>query len=176
MAASVKVIWAATLLLDETVASGLTAVIDKVIRHDFAGVANLPPLKGEINANTSPAITKGFSGVIAIPAGATFTIDLTALAGPSSTTVDFAGLKVQMVLLAALTTNVSQVSIKLKDGTTGYNLFGLNNTSSEIITLSPGQIGFFQLNSKTEDVDATHKDVLFVGTNGDAVAAIMVAG
>lgn len=176
MAASVSAIWAATLLVDQVVASGLTAVIDKAIRHDFAGVANVPALKGTIDADTTPAITEVFSGLVTIPGGGTFTLDLVALAGESSTTTDFTGLKVQMVLLAALTNNASVVSVKLKDGVTGYNLFGVNNTGTEVITLSPSQIAHFQLNDKTEDVDATHKDVLFVGTSGDAVAAIIVAG
>lgn len=164
------------MLLDEFVASGLTAVVDQDIRHDFAGSAGIPAFGGVIDANTSPAITKGFSGQLAIPGGSIFTLDLTALAGPSATTIDFTGLKVQMVLLAALTSNVTAVTVKLKDSTTGYNLFGLSNTGSEIVTLSPGQIALFQLNNKTEDVDATHKDVVFIGNSGDAMAAIMVAG
>ncbi len=176
MAASVKAIWAATLLLDEVVASGLTAVVDKAIRHDFAGISNLPAFKGEINANTSPAITKGFSDLVTIVTGGTFTLDLTALDGPSSTTRDFTGLKVQFALLAALTSNIQDVVIKTLDTSTGYNLFGAVRADADQITLAPGEIHFCQRNDKGEDVDATHKDIKFTAGNGNIVAVVMVAG
>ena len=177
MAASVSAIWNALLTLDETVASALTAVEDQPIRHDFAGIANLPSFSGVIDADSTPAITKGFSGQLTIPGGFIFTLDLTALTGPSATTVDFTGLKVQLVLLAALTNNTGAIAVTLKDNVTGYNLFGLSNAGSEKVTLSPGQIAFVQLNDKPQDVDSTHKDVNFVGsTVGDIVAVIMVAG
>lgn len=176
MAASVSAIWNALLLIDETVASALTAVEDQPIRHDFAGIANLPSFSGVIDADSTPAITKGFSGQLTIPSGAIFTLDLTALTGPSGTTVNFTGRKVQLVLLAALTNNVSVVVIKLKDSTTGYNLFGPVNTGSDLISLSPGQIALIQSNDKTQDVDSTHKDIVFLGNVGDAVAVMMVAG
>ena len=176
MAASVSAIWNALLTLDETVASALTAVEDQPIRHDFAGIANLPSFSGVIDADSTPAITKGFSGQVTVPGGAIFTLDLTALTGPSATTVDFTGLEVQLVLLAALTNNVSSVAVKTKDSTTGYNLFGPTNTGTDVISLSSGQIALFQLNDKQQDVDSTHKDVNFIGTTGDIVAIIMVAG
>ena len=176
MAASVSAIWNALLTIDETVASALTFVVDQPIRHDFAGIANLPSFSGVIDADSSPAITKGFSGQLTIPGGSVFTLDLTALTGPSATTIDFTGLKVQFVLLAALTNNASVVAIVLKDVTTGYNLFGATNSGDEAVTLAAGQITLFQLNDKTQDVDSTHKDVKFIGNVGDAVAVMMVAG
>lgn len=170
MAALVSAIYALTLVVDETIALSLTYADDKPIRHE------LPAQSGVLNASSSPPATKVFSGVVTIASGGIVNLDLTALPDPVRGTIDFTGLRVQVIMLSAFSANVDTVTLKTKDTTTGYNLFGVNNTGSEEETLSLGQGLLKWLNDKPEDVDATHKDISFTGSTGNSVNVLLVAG
>ena len=172
MAASVSAIYNMLLRVDETLGLAEIHADDPTLTHEVGSGA--ATLNGVIDADTSPAVTKVFSGVVTVAGGVT-TLDLTSLTGPEGT-IDFTGLKPQLVLIAAFLGNIGPIAIKSKDSTTGYNLFGTDNTGSEEYSLLIGQTALFRLNDKGEDVDSTHKDITFTGNNGNTAHIIMVAG
>ena len=170
MAASVSATYGSTLYADETVAHGLDNADDKPIRHELA------QHQGVLNASSTPAATKAFSDDLTLVANAA-AIDLTSLAGPlGAGTVDFSGLKVQLVKVSCPTSNAGSVAISAKDGTTGYGLFTPTNSGGLGIILSPGTSAMLYWNDKLEVVDATHKDVKLSGTTNDVMSVLLVAG
>lgn len=171
MAAAVSAIYALTLLVDETLGLSQPHAADPTMRHEVLAHS------GVINGSSSPAATKVFSGIVTVTGG-TANLDLTSLDGPQgSGTVDLTGLKPQKVFLSAHVVNVVPVTIKTKDTTTGYNLFGADNTGSEEHTLNLGQAILLDVNDKGEDVDATHKDITFTAAgSGNTVHVQIVAG
>ncbi len=174
MAASVSAIYNLLLRVDETLGLSEPHASDPTLFHEISALD--AALSGVLDASSSPAATKVFSGVVTIAGGAT-DLDLTSMAGPEGAgTVDFTGLKPQLLILAAHLVNLGPMAIKTKDGVTGYNLFGTDNTGSEEYSLLVGQAALFRLNDKGEDVDSTHKDVTFTGGNGNTARIIMVAG
>ena len=172
MAASVSAIYNLLLRVDETLGLAEVHAPDPTLTHEMS--SSDVTLNGVIDADTSLAVTKVFSGVVTVAGGVT-TLDLTSLTGPEGT-IDFTGLKPQLVLIAAHFVNVGPIAIKTKDQATGYNLFGTDNTGSEEYSLLVGQSALFRLNDKGEDVDSTHKDITFTGENSNVARIIMVAG
>ena len=172
MAASVSAIFNLLLRVDETLGLSEPHAADPTLTHEVS--SSVATLNGVIDADTSPAVTKVFSGFVTVAGGVT-TLDLTSLTGPEGT-IDFTGLKPQLVLIVAFVGNVGPIAIKTKDSSTGYNLFGTDNTGSEEYSLLVGQSALFRLNDKTEDVDSTHKDITFTGDNGNTAHVIIVAG
>lgn len=130
MAANVSATYDLKLSVAETVAVGLDHAADPTTPHE------LTEHRATLNGTTTPAVTKVFSGTVTLTAGQA-SLDLTSLTGPSSTTVDFTGLKVQLVKLACPTTNTAGITVDAKDGTTGYNLFGANNANVISQSLNP---------------------------------------
>ena len=169
MAHSVSAEFAMRCEVAETIALGLDNVADRAVTHTVGAD------EGTLNASSTPAVSQTFSDTIALAAGAG-TLDLTSLAGPSSTTIDFTGLKVQLIKIKTPPTNAGSIIVEHKDGATGYNLFGDDNTSDESIEVPPGSVMEFKYNDKLEDVDATHKDLKFTGTGTDGMQMILVAG
>ena len=169
MAHSVSAQYEFTCEVNETVASGLDNVADRPIRHTLGADS------GTLTASTTPAATQTFSDTIALAAGAG-TLDLTSLAGPSSTTIDFTGLKVQLIKIKTPATNSGSIIIEHKDAVTGYNLFGDDNGSDESIEVPPDTVLQFKYNDKLEDVDGTHKDLKFTGTGTDGMQLMLTAG
>jgi hypothetical protein len=153
----------------ETLALGLDNVENPVVAHKLGDFA------ATLTASSTPAVTKVFSDTIALAAG-TAAIDLAALAGPMSTTVDFTGLKVQIIQLACPTGNTGGITVAKTDVVTGYNLFGADNASAEQVEVLPGtRTQLFHRNT-LEDVDATHKDITFTGTGTDTIQVLLAAG
>jgi len=130
MAANVSATYDLKLSVAETIALGLTHAADPTTSHE------LTQHRATLNGTTTPAVTKVFSGTVTLVAGQA-SLDLTSLAGPCSTTVDFTGLSVQLVKLACPTTNTAGITVDAKDGTTGYNLFGANNANVLTQSLFP---------------------------------------
>lgn len=120
MAASVKSKYALTLNVDETLALGLDHAEDPQFTHSLGAHA------ATLTAATTPPVTKTFSATLNLSGGIA-TLDLTSLAGPAGTTVDFTGLRIQNIKLFCPATNTAGIEVKAKDGATGYNLFGPNN-------------------------------------------------
>ncbi len=130
MAAAVRSKYAITLVVDETIALGLANANDPTTQHTLGADA------ATLTGTTTPPATKVFSKTINLTAGIA-SLDLTSLAGPNSTTITFAGLKVQNVKLVCPNTNTGSITIAAKDGTTGYNLFGPNNAVVTTQSVSP---------------------------------------
>lgn len=169
MAASVSAQFNAGLEVTEVVAYGLDNVPDPSSVHSFG------PDNATLTATSTPAVTKVFSDTIALAAGAG-TLDLTSLAGPASTTVDFTGLKVQIVKLKTPASNSGSIIVEHKDAATGYNLFGDDNNSDESIEVPPGTVLIFIYNEALADVGANAKDLKFAGTGTDGMQIMLVAG
>lgn len=131
MAAAVTASYNCKLDVAETVALALDNVEDPPINHATTNEA-----KGSITGTTTVPATKAFSDDITLATGRA-ALDLTALAGPASTTIDFTGLKLQCVKLVCPNTNTKPVTVHCKNGVTGYNLFGANNTLIQEASLLP---------------------------------------
>lgn len=169
MAAAVKAKIAITLTVDETLALGLDNAVDPTFTHTLGADA------ATLDASSTPAVSKTYSQTINLTAGAA-TIDLTALPGPNSTTVDFTGLKVQALKLVCPSTNTAGITVD-RGATNAYNLFGADNASAEQVEVLPGDAMAIKGGTdKREDVDATHKDVQLAGTGTETIKVILVAG
>ena len=130
MAAAVSATYSLAASATETIALGLTHADDPSTSHE------LTQHRGTLNGTSTPAVTKVYSGTVTLTAGQA-PLDLTALAGPCSTTVDFTNLKVQIIKLACLSTNTAGITVAAKDSTTGYNLFGATNATVAAQSLYP---------------------------------------
>lgn len=168
MAASVSARYALELEVTEVLALGLDNATDPSFPHSI-GSPN-----GTLIATTTPPVTKVFSDNLALVAGAR-TLDLTSLAGPAGTTVDFTGLKVQLIALRCPESNTLPILVQKGDAN-AYNLLGADNASSETIEMMPGDDLLIKRRDTLEDVDATHSDVKFTGNGTEAIQVILVAG
>lgn len=166
---AVKAEFAFTLEVRETVALSADHVVDPTVRHSL-GADN-----GTLNATSTPAATKTSSDTIALAAGAG-TLDLTAATGLKGGTVDFTGLKVQIVKLKTPPGNSASIVVERKDAATGYNLFGDDNNSDESVEVPPDTLMQFKYNDTLEDVGASNKDLRFTGTGTDQIEIQLVAG
>ncbi len=152
MAASVNSKYALTLNVDETLALGLDHASDPQFTHTLGAHA------ATLTASTTPPVTKTFSKTLNL-VGGIVALDLTSLAGPSGTTVDLTGLKIQNMKLFCPNTNTGSIEVKAKDGTTGYNLFGPNNAfvtvqsiAAAAYTVTANGTSADLLNAETADV------------------------
>lgn len=154
--------------VDETLELGQDHVTDPEVT-DTLGTDD-----GTLNALSTPPATKRFSDQISLSTGSG-SLDLTSLAGPLSTTVDFTGLKVQLVKLKCPSGNTAAIEV-VTAGANGYNLFGLTNATAEKVSIPPGGAAEFFCNDKLEDVDATHKGITLTGTGTESISVQLVAG
>lgn len=168
MAASVSAQYALTLEVTETLALGLDNVDDPSFVHSIGSP------EGTLNASSTPPATKVFSDNVALVAG-TKTLDLTALAGPASTSIDFTGLKVQLIALRCPTGNTLPILVQ-KGAANAYNLLGADNASAETLEVLPGDDVLLRRYDTLEDVDATHKDIKFTGNGTETINVLLVAG
>lgn len=169
MAASVSAAYTLGMEVAEVLALGLDNVTDRAFTHTFGADT------GTLNASSVPAVSKVFSDTIALAAGAG-TLDLTALPGPASTTIDMTGLKVQLIKIKTPATNSGSIIVEHKDAATGYNLFGDDNNSDESIECPPDSTRIFLYNEGLADVGAGDKDLKFTGTGTDGMQIMLVAG
>ena len=168
MAASVSLEYKMLCQVTETMALGLAHAGDVPTVHSLGSPGST------LVATSTPPATKVFSGTVTLSGGAG-ALDLTSLAGPQGTTVDFSGLKVQFVQLITPNNTVS-IIVEHKDGATGYNLFGDDNASDESVEVPPNSEQQFKYTDTLEEVDGTHKDVKFTGTGTETIGVILVAG
>lgn len=169
MAAAVKAKYALTLTVDETLALGLDNASDPTFTHTIGADA------ATLTSSTTPPVTKVYSDTINLSAGAA-TIDLQSMGGPVSSTIDFTGLKVQLVKLSCPSTNTAGITVD-RGAANPYNLFGEDNGSAEQVEILPGAgLVLFNGADQTEDVDATHSDVQLAGTGTETIKVILVAG
>lgn len=168
MAASVSAEWKALLEVTEVLALGLDNAPDSPTKHSLGSPG------GTLNATTTPPVTKVFSDNLALVAGAK-TLDLTSLAGPAGTTVDFTDLKVQLIALRCPEGNTLPILVQKGDAN-AYNLLGKDNASSETIEVMPGDDLLVKRHDTLEDVDATHSDIKFTGNGTEAINVMLVAG
>lgn len=169
MAAAISAKYECKLNVDETLALGLDHVDDPETTHSLGND------NGTLTATTTPPATKTFSDRVTL-SGGSGALDLTSLTGPMSTTIDFTGLKVQLVKLKCPDTNTGPVTVEKKDALTGYNLFGADNTTDEKISIVPGGVCELYYDDELEDVDATHKDITLTGTGTEPIDVQLVAG
>lgn len=168
MAASVSARYALELEVTEVLALGLDNVTDPSFVHSL-GSPN-----GTLSATSTPPVSKVFSDTLALVAG-TKTLDLTSLAGPAGTTVDFTGLKVQQIALRCPTSNTLPILVQKGDAN-AYNMLGADNASAETIEVLPGDDILINRRDTLEDVDGTHSDVKFTGNGTEGISVILVAG
>ncbi len=157
------------LTIEEVKDLGLDNVADPTITHTLGAHADT------LTATTTPPVTKTYSDDLALVAGAK-TIDLQALPSSESTTVDFTGLKVQLIKITTPATNTAEVTFDV-GAANGYNLFGATNATDESVALPPDSVYQVKFNQTLEDVDGTHSDVDVSSSDVDAdFSIILVAG
>lgn len=152
--------------VSETLAMGLDLAANPTVTHKITHQENT------INATSTVPATKAYSDTASLSAG-TATLDLTNLAGPISSTVDFTGLKVQIVKVSCPATNTAAVVVDV-GATNGYNLFGDANGQ---ITVHPGGIAMVYQPNLLPDVAAGAKTIDLTSSDVDATYSIvLVAG
>lgn len=152
---------------DEDPDLGFDHVTDPTIRHRLAALAAVT-----LNASSTPPATKTYSDEIQLAAGAA-TLDLQALDRGDLTDADFTGLKVQVAIFYAHSTNTDTVTIA--DGAAnGYEIFGDANGQ---VTLNPGDIIVQYCTDTLDDVAAADSEIDLSSADGDAkVDVLLIAG
>jgi len=89
-----------------------------------------------LDADSTPAASKVWADRVQLEAGA-LTIDLTSLAGPFSTTVDFTGLRLQQIHIKAVSGNSYEVFVGAETSN-GYNIFGAYGATEGYVGLEAG--------------------------------------
>lgn len=168
MAASVSAQYKLLFEVTETLALGLDNAEDASFVHSLGSPG------GTLSPTTTPPVTKPFTDNVSL-VGGTKTLDLTALTGPASTTIDFTGLKVQLIALQCPTGNTLPILVQ-KGAANAYNLLGADNASAETIEVLPGDDVLIRRYDTLEDVDATHKDIKFTGNGTETINVGLVAG
>lgn len=167
---TIKLDYEAKLTIDEVLELGLDHVEDPTVVHtlgDDAGTMS--------DAGTTPTATKVFSGEVTLVAAAA-TLDLTALPGPSGTTIDMTGLRVQAVKLKTPDSNTAKMKVK-EGAATPYNLFGAVTADGDQVTLPPETVyGPFVHKNTTEVVAAGKKNIDFAGVGTEKISVIIAAG
>jgi hypothetical protein len=126
-----------------------------------------------LNASSTPPATKQASGTQAMTAGAA-TLDLTALPGDTADeTKDMTGLKLQLAILKAPSTNANPITIS-QGASNAYGLDAAGGTWS--LTLDPGQFVLLYLDDNAEDVAAGAKEIDLAGTAAQELDYLLVFG
>jgi hypothetical protein len=168
MADTQSAIYKMQLDIEETKDLGLDLVTNPTITH----TGDTP--SGTLTADTTVPVTKTYSDTLLL-SGGTAKIDLTSLPGPLSTTITFAGLKVQLCKIACPSTNTGGITFDVGTNN-GANLFGADNASDESIEVMPGATHQFYVPDKLENVDATHCEIDVTGTGTESFNIILGAG
>ncbi len=157
------------LTVEEVKDLGLDNAADPTITHTLGAHADT------LTATTTPPVTKTYSDDLALIAGAA-TIDLQALPSSESTTVDFTGLKVQLVKITTPATNTEEVVFDI-GAANGYNLFGATNATDESVAVPPGSVHQFLFLDTLEAVEAAKSEIDVSSSDVDAdFSIILVAG
>jgi hypothetical protein len=149
----------------------INMVIEEVINDDAKTRISKQPSMSTRNGSSSPAVTKQAGGARQLTAGAD-TIDLTSFNNISSGSVDFTGLKVQMIYIE-ITTATNEVTFA-EGASNGFPAFAASNGK---IGLGQANQVFFVLDETTPDVSASVKTIDVASSDLDAEYEIyMVAG
>lgn len=125
-----------------------------------------------LSASTTVPASRVYSLTLNLVAG-TQTIDLTALTNLAGAALDFTGLKVQLVMVKAASSNTAAV-VFTDHAINGYNIFGAADGS---VTIHPGGFVLYGGNDQLDDVAAADKQIVATSGDADAVAQIvLVAG
>ncbi len=165
MAAAVEATARFKLAIRETQALGQAGATDPIINYEVGDVVD-----NVFVAGSAVKVSKHYYNK-AIAVDGSDLDDLTALAGPSGTTVDFSGLAIQFIKIFnpaanALLTITEAVS-------NGYELLG---GTGDIITVHPGGTYLIGQANGLADVDETHKALLVAGTGSETFEIELVAG
>lgn len=165
MAASVTAKYRFNLDVVDTPAAGLDLASDVGYTH------TIPHSLTTLDGTTTPAVSKSFSDTISLASG-TATLDLSALAGPSSTTIDLTGLKVQLFKMTCPSTNTLPISCTV--GTqNAYDIFGAADGSVDV---HPGCTVMCEWNDQLDDVGAADEEIDFAGNASESFSIQLVAG
>lgn len=165
MAASVSAKYRFQLTVTDQPAAGLDLATDVPYTHEITHTLTT------LDGTTTPAVTKSFSDTVALSAGAV-SLDLTSLAGPNSTTIDFTGLKIQIFEMSCPDTNTGVISMT-NGAANPYDIYG---AAGGIVSLVPGGRIMCYTDDELEDVDGTHKQLDFAGTGVETFSIILTAG
>lgn len=133
---------------------------------------NIADAAAQLNASSTPPVTKQAGGPHALTAGAE-TLDLTAIANQAGGTVTFLGLKIQRV---KITVTVATAMVYFSEGATnGYGLFGAD-TDAAFIGLLQGETAYLEFADTRDDVAAANKTIDVSSTDLDAAYTIWIAG
>lgn len=163
---SVTVAYAATCTVIETLTASVAdvpAANAKVTHSSFNTTAAL-------TSSTTPPVTMTASFQKALSSGAA-TIDLTSLTGTNGSTVDFTGLKVQVVKFRNPAANGNAITVTY--GASNPHLLG--GTAFKWV-LSPGQEILIYTNDASPDVGSSSKNIDISGTGSQAIDCQFVAG
>ncbi len=135
MAAAVSASFQLKCNVTETLGLGLDHPTDPNILHQVGTTAD-----ATISGSSTVPATKAYTDTIAL-VGGTAMIDLQSLPGPLSTTLNFTGLKIQLVKFVNPAGNTNPINIKA-GAASAYNILG--NVDGEV-TLEPGCsfLGYF---------------------------------
>lgn len=162
---SLKLTYNMRVQADETKASAGPLVTNPTLSH-------IGQDDGELDGATAVPVTKAWSAKDRQLAGGVDSWDLTALAGGLfETNVDFTGLKVQKIWIAADAANTAGILIK-PGATNPYELFG--HAAGEL-TVLPGQRVQIFCNEQLADVAGGVKSVDLSSGDADAKYSVVLA-
>ena len=129
-------------------------------------------VSGQLTATSTIPATKVWGDTRSLTAG-TDTIDLTALTGPLGSTVDFTGLKVQLVKIVGAAANTAVLVVQQGD-TNPYLIF---NTTGRAIDVGIDGAYMQKWKDSLADVSSTVKTIKVTSSDTDASYEILlVAG
>lgn len=160
--------YAFSLTVDEVKDMSLDLITNPTITHTTGTDTDT------LTAATTVPVTKTYSDTIPLVVGA-YDINLAALPGPEATTIDFTGLKVQLVKIICPASNTLPILFDAH-AVNGYNLFGADNASAEQVEVMPGGKLMIYHPNNAEDVAAGVRVVDVSGTGTESFSIILVAG
>lgn len=126
-----------------------------------------------LSASTTPPVTTVVTEQVQLTAGEA-NLDLTSLSGPLSSSVDFSGLKLQLMKVQAAAANTGVVTM---DPATANPYLFCPTTSNPKIGLNAGEMAMFYFNESLADVSSTALGIKFTSADVDAIVdLLLVAG
>jgi hypothetical protein len=169
---SVTAIYDLKLLVEEVLSVSQDLADDPQLDHEPSTA-----IAGILTASTKTPASKVWSDTRSLVAGAD-TFDLTSLTGPNGTSIDFTGLKVCLIFIAADKDNTEPIKFDV-GAANGYNLFGAA-TSEISLDANTGDYGAGVLMFCPEtlpDVAAGAKNIDVTSAEADgSYSIILVAG
>jgi len=132
--------------------------------------SNFDTAQKTLTSATTPPVTCGALFKQALSNGAA-TIDLTALVGANTKTVDGTGLRVQVLRVRNPATNANPISIA-KGASNGYDGLGANFK----LTLQPGAEALVFANDAGSDIGSTNCTLDLAGTGAQVLEVEIIMG